>query len=306
MLTMFSCNPTPSVKSRRLPPPRSSTVSLPPGSGHFGLCHPPKQTKTTDDCTGRQLRPRQRQNMEVLSAHAWENDRLVMEAEEREVLKSNGEIEDEIEEAPPVVRRKVSFADAFGLNLVSVKEFDNAEGDESETGMSQQGELTPLCEEYSLSCLFSLPSSAEELDQRVDAQMIELETIELLPGTTIIRGTIRVANLCYTKAVYVRMSLDLWASYSDLEAEYVPGSSDRKTDRFTFKHTLAPPSDMDVARVEICLRYETPVGTFWANNNDMNYVFFCYKKVTTSERASKALKEGGTYVGKRGCLRPSR
>lgn len=230
-----------------------------------------------------------------------------MEEEEEEGPKNNGEMdEDDEEEAPPVVRRKVSFADAFGLNLVSVKEFDNVEGEETVTGKSPQGESTPSCEEYSLSCLFTLPSSAEELNQRVDTQKIELEAIELLPGTTTIRGTIRVANLCYTKAVYVRMSLDLWVSYSDLVAEYVPGSSDRKTDRFTFKHTVVPPSDRDGARVEICLRYETPVGTFWANNNDMNYVLFCYKKAKTSERASKVLKEDGTYASKRSCLRPGR
>lgn len=247
--------------------------------------------------------------MEVLSAQSREKDRLVMEEEEeeQEVAKSNGETdEDDEEEAPPVVRRKVSFADAFGLNLVSVKEFENVDGEESEAGKSPQGESSPSCEEYSLSCHFTLPSSAKELNQRVDTQMIELETIELLPGTATIRGTIRVANLCYTKAVYVRMSLDLWASYSDLAAEYVPGSSDRKTDRFTFKHTVVPPRDRDGARVEICLRYETPVGTFWANNNNMNYVLFCYKRVNTSERASKALKEGGTYAGKRSCLRPGR
>ncbi|XP_075907724.1 uncharacterized protein ppp1r3aa [Nelusetta ayraudi] len=187
-----------------------------------------------------------------------------------------------------------------------IREFDNVDVEEPDTGMSPEGESTPSCEEYSLSCLFTLPSSAEELNQRVDTQMIELETIELLPGTTTIRGTIRVANLCYAKAVYVRMSLDLWASYSDLAAEYVPGSSDRRTDRFTFTYTVVPPSDRDGARVEICLRYETPVGTFWANNNDINYVLFCYKKVNTSERASKAHKEGGTYIGKRSCLRPGR
>lgn len=245
--------------------------------------------------------------MEVLSAQSWGKDRLMMGEEQQEAQKSNGETdEDEEEEAPPVVRRKVSFADAFGLNLVSVKEFDNVDVEEPDTGMSPEGESTPSCEEYSLSCLFTLPSSAEELNQRVDTQMIELETIELLPGTTTIRGTIRVANLCYAKAVYVRMSLDLWASYSDLAAEYVPGSSDRRTDRFTFTYTVVPPSDRDGARVEICLRYETSVGTFWANNNDINYVLFCYKKVNTSERASKAHKEGGTYIGKRSCLRPGR
>lgn len=244
--------------------------------------------------------------MEVLCAQSWEKDRLMVgEEEEREVQKSNEETDEDEEaeaEAPPVVRRKVSFADAFGLNLVSVKEFDKIEGEEPDTGTGPEGEPTPSSEEYSLSCLFTLAPSAEELNQRVEAQKIELEAIELLPGTTTIRGTIRVANLCYGKAVYVRMSLDLWASYSDLAAEYVPGSSDRRTDRFSFKYTVLPPSD----RVEICLRYETPVGTFWANNNGLNYVLFCYKKVNTSERASKAQKEGGAYTGKRSCLRPGR
>lgn len=210
--------------------------------------------------------------------------------------------EDEEAEPPLVNRRKVSFADAFGLNLVSVKEFDNAEAEDASS--TPEGETAPSLEEYAISCLFTLPSSPEELDQRVDSQMIELESLELLPGTTTIRGIIRVANLCYTKSVYVRMSLDRWTSYFDLLAEYVPGSSDRKTDRFTFSYTLVPPIDRDGARVEMCLRYETPVGTFWANNSEMNYVLVCYKKVNANERGSKAQKEGGGY--KRSCLRPGR
>lgn len=211
---------------------------------------------------------------------------------------------DEEAEPPLVIRRKVSFADAFGLNLVSVKEFDNAEAEDA--SLIPEGETAPSLEEYAISCLFTLPSSPEELDQRVDTQMIELEILELLPGTTTIRGIIRVANLCYTKSVYVRMSLDRWTSYFDLLAEYMPGSSDRKTDRFTFNYTLVPPIDRDGARVEMCLRYETPVGTFWANNSEMNYVLFCYKKVNANERGSKAQKEGGGYTGKRSCLRPGR
>lgn len=212
--------------------------------------------------------------------------------------------EDEEAEPPLVIRRKVSFADAFGLNLVSVKEFDNAEAEDA--SLTPEGETAPSLEEYTISCLFTLPSSPEELDWRVDTQKVELESLELLPGTTTIRGIVRVANLCYTKSVYVRMSLDRWTSYFDLLAEYMPGSSDRKTDRFTFKYTLVPPIDRDGARVEMCLRYETPVGTFWANNSEMNFVLFCYKKVNTNERGSKAQKEGGSYMGKRSCLRPGR
>ncbi|XP_017280380.1 uncharacterized protein ppp1r3aa [Kryptolebias marmoratus] len=212
--------------------------------------------------------------------------------------------EDSEPEPPPVIRRKVSFADAFGLNLVSVKEFDNVDVTESEVGWSKGRDVTRSAEEFYLSCLFTVPASQEELDQRLHAQMIELESIEILPGTTILRGIIRVLNLCYSKSVYARMSLDHWRSYFDLLAEYVPGSSDRKTDRFTFKYTLVPPFETGGTRIEFCLRYETPEGTFWANNNEMNYVLFCHQKGQTS--VAQTDEESSSYRSKRSCLKANR
>lgn len=208
---------------------------------------------------------------------------------------------------PPVaVRRKVSFADAFGLNLVSVKEFDNVEATETETSQSPEGEAAHPQEEIYLTCLFTVPSTPEELDQRLQVQMVELESIELLRGTTTLRGVIRVVNLCYTKFVYARISLDHWNSYFDLLAEYVPGSSDRKTDRFTFKYTLVPPFDREGTRVEFCLRYETSVGCFWANNKDMNYVLFCHQKGQMREYGPQVVEESASYKSKRSCLRANR
>uniref|UniRef100_A0A8C5GRR4 CBM21 domain-containing protein n=1 Tax=Gouania willdenowi TaxID=441366 RepID=A0A8C5GRR4_GOUWI len=175
-------------------------------------------------------------------------------------------------EPPPVARRKVSFADAFGLDLVSVKEFDNIDLSESEVVQCNDRERKHSLEEFYMSCLFSVPSSQAELHERLHTQMVELESIELLPGTTTLRGKIRVVNLCYNKLVYARITLDRWNSYFDLLAEYVPGSSDRETDRFTFSYTLVPPFERDGTRVEFCLRYETSLGTFWANNKEMNYL----------------------------------
>ena len=32
------------------------------------------------------------------------------------------------------------------------------------------------------------------------------------------------------------------------------------------------------ARMEFCLRYETEMATFWANNRGLNYVLFCHQK----------------------------
>lgn len=212
--------------------------------------------------------------------------------------------EDSEPEPPSVVRRKVSFADAFGLNLVSVKEFDNVEVTESDVSLPREREATCSLEEFYLSCLFTVPSSPEELDQRLQSQMVELESIELLPGTTTIRGTVRVVNLCYSKSVYARMSMDRWLSYFDLLAEYVPGSSDRKTDRFSFKYTLVPPFEREGTRVELCLRYETSVGTFWANNNQMNYVLFCHQKGHVNEPHMH--EENASCRSKRSCLKANR
>ncbi|XP_037616095.1 uncharacterized protein ppp1r3aa [Sebastes umbrosus] len=214
--------------------------------------------------------------------------------------------EDSEPEPPQVNRRKVSFADAFGLNLVSVKEFDNAEVTEPEVSQPPENEATHPLEEFYMSSLFAVPSSPEELDQSLQAQMVELESIDLLPGTTTLRGIIRVVNLCYGKSVYARVSLDRWTSYFDVLAEYVPGSSDRKTDRFTFKYTLVPPFEREGTRVEVCLRYETSVGTFWANNKGMNYVLFCHKKGKVKEHGPQAQEESAFYKSKRSCLKANR
>ncbi|XP_067091246.1 uncharacterized protein ppp1r3ab [Osmerus mordax] len=187
--------------------------------------------------------------------------------------------EDSELELPPSRSRRVSFADVLGLSLVSVKEFDAwdiprlpgcgdpLEGDGKEV------------EEYDLSTLFTLPLPSQELALRVRQQKLELESVELLPGTSVLRGVIRVLNLSFDKMLYVRTSLDAWASHFDLLAEYVPGSGDGVTDCFSFKLTLVPASGSQGARVDFCLRYETPIGTFWANNSDRNYVLFCHQKV---------------------------
>ncbi|XP_029103331.1 uncharacterized protein LOC108920813 [Scleropages formosus] len=184
---------------------------------------------------------------------------------------------------PPTQSRRVSFADAFGLNLVSVKEFDAWVVPTPSAFDPIEGEAQAQ-EEYSLSCLFTLPNSETELAKILWEQKVELESVELLPGSTTLRGLVQVLNLCFHKTVYVRTTLDSWTSHFDLLAEFVPGSSNGQTDRFSFRLTLVPPFEREGARVEFCLRYETPVGTFWANNRGMNYVLFCKKKEETMDR----------------------
>ncbi|KAM9402994.1 uncharacterized protein ACWYII_029845 [Salvelinus alpinus] len=236
----------------------------------------------------------------------------VREEEERGSLytqKGATDESDESDDSEPeplaVIRRKVSFADAFGLDLVYVKEFDSTDLTGAEVADPPESEVkVKEPDEYFLSSLFTVPSSPEELEQRLQDQKLELESIELLPGTTALRGIVRVVNLCYNKSLYIRMTLDSWKTNFDLLAEYVPGSSDGTTDRFAFRLTLVPPFEMEGTRVEFCLRYETSVGTFWANNSDMNYVLFCHKKGGRDLIAMEPqLEEVNNWREKRTCLK---
>ncbi|TRY54825.1 hypothetical protein DNTS_001793, partial [Danionella cerebrum] len=172
--------------------------------------------------------------------------------------------------------RKVSFADAFGLSLVTVKQFD-AWGATAPSG-SLESDLNDD-KEYYMTPLFTFPQTAENLSQRVYEQKLELESLEMLPGTTTIRGIIRVLNVCFDKMVYVRTSLDSWRSHFDLLAEYVIGSNSGEMDCFSFKLTLVPPFGEEGARVDFCLRCETSVGTFWANNSGENYSLCCCERI---------------------------
>ncbi|KAF4091136.1 hypothetical protein AMELA_G00033530 [Ameiurus melas] len=201
---------------------------------------------------------------------------------------------DDDSQPTPSSSRRVSFADTFGFSLVSVKQFDAwSKCDPADT---LDVDLKDVKECF-LKLLFTLPLTLEELLYRVQEQRVDLESLELLPGTTTLKGTVRVLNLCFDKLVYIRTSLDCWSSHFDLLAEYVPESSQGVMDCFAFKLTLVPPFGEQGARVDFCIRYETPFGTFWANNSGQNYVLFCHEKAKEQDENEKL---------KKSCLKPTR
>ncbi|NXQ93152.1 PPR3A phosphatase, partial [Sagittarius serpentarius] len=209
--------------------------------------------------------------------------------------------EEEEADTPTTIARKVSFADAFGFDLVSVKEFDTWEVPNTGQNTDIEDEVFPQ-EEYFFSQLFTLPASQEELLQKVREQKVLLESIVFLPGITCMNGIIRVLNVSFEKMVYVRMTLNNWLSYYDILADFMPNSCGSETDQFCFKISLVPPYQKDGAKVEFCIRYETSVGTFWANNDDKNYTLICHKKETVSKVDNKPHKEVADRHLK-GCLK---
>ncbi|XP_068132582.1 protein phosphatase 1 regulatory subunit 3A [Hyperolius riggenbachi] len=203
-------------------------------------------------------------------------------------------------EPPTTYARKVSFADAFGFDLVSVKEFDTWEiPTVSQTFVMESIKI----EEFYLTPSFILPPIGG-LMERVYANKVALETVDFIPGTTSMKGIIRVLNLSFEKRVYVRMSLDGWRSSYDLQAEYVPDSCNGQTDQFFFTISLAGPYQKEGAQVHFCICYETAVGTFWDSNSGHNYVLTCQKR-ERFEEVEKLLIEDATEKNKKSCLKPA-
>ena len=50
-----------------------------------------------------------------------------------------------------------------------------------------------------------------------------------------VRGVVRVLNMDFHKAVYIRWTLNEWRTMMDYKANYLMGSNDILTDKFTFK-----------------------------------------------------------------------
>ncbi|XP_031701022.1 protein phosphatase 1 regulatory subunit 3A isoform X1 [Anarrhichthys ocellatus] len=173
--------------------------------------------------------------------------------------------------------KRVFFADTTGGDLVDVKEFVAFESDDEEESARWEEEEAkyrkPLQEpSYHVQPEFHAPT-ASALLQAVHLNKVEVEQMSPAEDEPLaFCGVIRVLNISFHKAVYIRSTMDHWATYFDHPAEYVQGSHDGSTDQFSFKLTFAPPYTTHGSRIEFVVRYETSDGDYWANNSSMNYV----------------------------------
>ncbi|XP_030279488.1 protein phosphatase 1 regulatory subunit 3A isoform X3 [Sparus aurata] len=173
--------------------------------------------------------------------------------------------------------KKVSFADTTGGDLVDVKEFvafDSDDEEESARWEEEEAKYRKPQREPTYQVLpeFHAPSEGALL-QAVQANKLEVERVSPVENEPLaFSGLVRVLNISFHKAVYIRSTMDSWATYFDHPAEYVQGSHDGATDQFSFKLSFAPPYITHGSRIEFVVRYETSDGDYWANNSSMNYM----------------------------------
>ncbi|KAK2898606.1 hypothetical protein QQF64_032156 [Cirrhinus molitorella] len=171
--------------------------------------------------------------------------------------------------------RRVSFADSTGAELVDVRmfvPFDSDDEDESrweeEEARYRKAYREPT---YRVWPEFQ-PLTGAELILAVHTNKLEVESITSVPDEPLsFEVIIRVLNISFHKSVYARSTMDGWINHFDYPADYVQGSNDGETDKFSVKLAFASPYLFNGARIDFVVRYETSDGEFWANNSGRNY-----------------------------------
>lgn len=201
-------------------------------------------------------------------------------------------------------RKRVSFADTTGGDLIYLKEFVAFDSDDEEDDARWEEEQAKYRKPerevtYHVHPEFTTPAESALL-QAVHSNKVEVEQMSPLEDEPLaFSGVIRVLNISFHKAVYIRSTLDNWGTYFDHPAEYLQGSNDGVTDKFSFKLSFAAPYITHGSRIEFVVRYETSDGDYWANNSSMNYVvtlLLSYEEETAQTNTDT--------LQKRGILRP--
>ncbi|KAM9112935.1 protein phosphatase 1 regulatory subunit 3F [Pangshura tecta] len=215
--------------------------------------------------------------------------------------------------------RRVLFADALGLPLTRLRRYQPWPPPSPES----PPEILPTTRQpppmpYLLPGFVLPPAGQGEPERlaRLRRAMVELEEV-LAPGPGepwLLRGTVRVLNVAYRKAVHVRATRDRWRSYRDHPACYVPGGSPDGglSDRFAFSLPFGPGQRGQQgeeggadARLDFVIRYQTDRGVYWANNQGRNYSVVM-KGPAPPWAPPRTARQDGAAPPLKSCMRPER
>uniref|UniRef100_A0A914DNI7 CBM21 domain-containing protein n=1 Tax=Acrobeloides nanus TaxID=290746 RepID=A0A914DNI7_9BILA len=189
-------------------------------------------------------------------------------------------------------KKKVSFADDFGGNLVTIHCITEISEHLLEKSLlitydpfptkwlikqaSKGKQKTPF-KNISRPNIpprqigFQQPSSDYlRFQKNLEKKNVALENVVLKSNPDRIFGTIKVKNLAYEKSVFVRVSFDKWQSNSDIQAVYKYSNS-AMFDTFEFEFEI-PPFRPNESHIEFAVCYECCNVEHWDSNNGNNYV----------------------------------
>ncbi|KTG05741.1 hypothetical protein cypCar_00036362 [Cyprinus carpio] len=180
----------------------------------------------------------------------------------------------------PSSHKKVRFADSLGLDLISIKHFDDTVMPEvpdriidkfkkaRALHLNNFDKSNTSSQSVFMELLFTNPGSLPDFLDRVIAAKVLLESVHA--DECSLSGIARVLNLAFEKKVYLRYTLNNWTTFMDILAIYVPHSSDGQTDKFSFK--IITPTFLEFGgTLQFAIKYCVGGSEFWDNNNGDNY-----------------------------------
>jgi hypothetical protein len=182
----------------------------------------------------------------------------------------------------PTEKKNVRFADSMGYQLESIKYYViSPQVRRRHSSANAPFIYNQYNEENNQKCSlvptnFTMPSLQSDFDSKLRSQSILLHSITT--AETSVYGIISVVNYSFVKKVYVRYTFNDWKTYVEQEGNYMLGSHESETDKFSFA-IYCKQSDFKLSspnlfhpRLFFALRYRTGDGReFWDNNEGKNY-----------------------------------
>jgi len=135
---------------------------------------------------------------------------------------------------------------------------------------SRQAKATPS----RLQPLFTQPSGTPSMLNNLRDRKVSLESAYVDQANKKIKGVVRVVNLDFHKSVSVRYTTNDWSSQHNVVAQYLSGTADGFSDRFSF---IIDASSVFAGRVgsrlQMCVNFRCMGNDYWDSNNGTNYVF---------------------------------
>uniref|UniRef100_A0A2C9JZQ3 CBM21 domain-containing protein n=2 Tax=Biomphalaria glabrata TaxID=6526 RepID=A0A2C9JZQ3_BIOGL len=179
--------------------------------------------------------------------------------------------------SPGRIQKKVSFADHKGLALAQVRFVKEGPDEPPHLNPEILSSLTlganagVTCKPPIKLCFAQPASDYLAFRDKINRSLVSLENVILRDYT--VEGTIKVKNISFEKHVFVRLSLDEWETFEDIDASYVPGpglSYTEAYDTFTFKMEISPTFDVS-KKIQFAVCFEENGHQHWDSNDGKNY-----------------------------------